>query len=293
MSLDTPLYTQIKDKVSGDLPITSEDKKAIQALKNSMSGIANELPSNLDKLTPQFVREVLLPAVRSLPDSQIVQLHDELKKTRTSTAAKLSDLVGEIRELQVYTPRDGKSFPVGLTDAERLKLSTKSVFKSAADFGYSVADLRDNAEKEQALVEEIIASAKRSMRKFDTYVIAGDGAQKGNKASRFFGSSDIGIQAQATKDTAHNVRNASREQFAKVINSVVAAAKDQSTLLPNGQNPGNEGTRLDKLTTLASWMSALESGCDEVLPNMATKAVTGMINSGIDNTAGFVWDVTG
>lgn len=164
------------------------------------------------------------------------------KETATVVAAPVATapvVVDSNGEATTYVPRDGNALPAVQEVPERLRSSFKSGYKTISDFVNGVADLRDDAEKEKALMAEIIASANRSAIKFDRYVYHGDGKQFGKNASEYLemDSWNRDIKRPASdKKIANNVENVSKVTFVDVVNDIVAMAKAPgNTLVIDGE----------------------------------------------------------
>ncbi len=145
---------------------------------------------------------------------------------------------------------------------------------------------------------EIIASANRSVVKFDRYVQRGDGKQYGDKANDWFeiDSWHTNIRRpEKSKDITNNVENVAKIDFVTVVNEVVTMAQEPSVNInvDGKMQPVGSGTRIEKLAYLASWMSALEEGTDKVLPNMLAEAATNAAVKTVNGVTGTIKDTAG
>lgn len=153
------------------------------------------------------------------------------KSSIEKTSSDLHNLTKDVESSLRYKPRDGRAVPGNQQIPDRIKSSAKSVFKDAKDFITEMANLRTDAEREQALMAEIIASANRSVVKFDQYVTRGDGKQYGDRANDWFELDSLNTEIRRpanSKKIRHNVENVPKLDFVTVVNDVVAMAQEPS-----------------------------------------------------------------
>ncbi len=282
-----PILERIMDSVKWNI---TPDSDTTQALKNAFPILANDL-DNMDKLTPEYIKWVLIPAIKKMNQADLIKLNQSL-----GTKSELKSLVQDIHDVTVYIPKDGNAFPWVQNSAESIKSPIKSWYKSMVDFMKSLAWIEDVKEQEETLMAEIIASANRSVAKFDQYVLRGDGKQYGDKANDLFeiDSWNTDIRRPTNdKKIRHNVENVPKIDFVWVVNDVVAMAKDPASTvnINNAAQPVWGGTRVEKLAYLVSWMSALEEWCDRVLPWLVAEAANKTAKVAIDSTFGVAGDV--
>ncbi len=121
---------------------------------------------DLEYLPSAYIQEKIIPALMAMDEAHLQNFKSSIEKTSTDLHSLAKDVESSLR----YKPRDGHAVPSNQQIPDRIKSSTKSAFKDAKDFITDMTNLRTDAEKEQALMAEIIASANRSVVKFDQYV---------------------------------------------------------------------------------------------------------------------------
>ena len=240
---------------------------------------------DLEYLPSAYVQEKIVPALMTMDETHL----QAFKAATQKTSGELHGLTTDIQQTLRYKSKDGNALPVDQRVPDKIKSTGKVIFRSAQDFISDTMNLRTDADKEQALMAEIIASANRATIKFDQYVLRGDGKQYGDKANEWteIDSWHRNISRPTTdKEISHDVENVAKVDFVNMTNSVVAMAQDTSpyVILDGKQQLVGSGTRLDKLAYLASWMSALEEGCDEVLPGIVAQTANKVVKVGIDST---------
>lgn len=225
-----------KNYFTGDISLDPDSK---QALKRSLPTLANDsIMKDADVLPNEYIKERLIPAIKTLTEKDLVKLHENL-----NTQSKLKDLIGDIREVTVYMPRDGNTLPAEQAVPDRLRSSFKSGFKDITTFLAGVADMNTEAEKEEKLMGEIIAAANRSAVKFDRYVLRGDGKQYGDNANDWFELDDRNTDIKRPKNNneiSHNVENVAKVDFITVLNGIVEEAKKPERGFMIKENAGKD-----------------------------------------------------
>ncbi len=280
---------QVKNFFTGDVNIDNPEVR--QALKNAFPKLANEWVEfdDFPTLPAEYIQEKIVPAIMEMKQENL----EEFKRATEKSSSSLNSLANDVEQTLRYRKKDGKALPWNQSVPDMLKTTAKSSFKTAQDFFSDIANLRTDAEKERSLMAEIVASANRSTIKFDQYVKRGDGKQYGDKANDLFEIDSLhrDIRRPAwDKTIRHDVENVPKMDFVDVVNDIVEMAKAPgATVLIDGKpETVGDGTRLAKLAYLASWMSALEDGCDTVLPNALAQGAANVVKTAAN---GALWAV--
>ena len=278
---------QVKNFFTGDVKI--DDPEIRQALKNAFPNLAKAGSEfdDLEYLPAAYVKTKIVPALMTMDEARLQAFKVSIEKTSSDLHSLAKDVESNLR----YKPRNPNAQPwADQSIPDRLSKSGKAWIKSMEDFMGELTGLRSDAEREQALMAEIVASANRSVIKFDRYVNTGNDWKHGNKAFEWYTINSMRntqINKPApNKQIEKSVENVPRSVFIDVVNSVVAMAQEPSNdVIINGQSrPVGDSTRIAKLAFIASWLSALEAWCDRVLPSLVSEAARKTVTVAADGT---------
>ncbi|MDP2103915.1 MAG: hypothetical protein Q8K26_03270, partial [Candidatus Gracilibacteria bacterium] len=260
-----------------DIPISSSDSQTLRDVIGAP--IVNDAILDGSSLPSAYVEEKIIP--------ELVKISDQKKLEALKLRVKGNkDLLALIEDYTVSQFAIG-TLPGTMSGAEQIREGTKSTFKSVDDFTTGLIGFEDEKSKENRMRNEVIVRRRSIMAKFDRYVNQGDGKQKGDDTS-FWGFNDADeLTKNVTnhKEVQGSVHDVMRDDMIKVLNEVAKISMDDS--LEGINFFGNTlkfDSKLEKLTFFASYLSAVEEGCDEIIP--------GIISQGIDTTTGVVGDTT-
>lgn len=259
-----PIIDRIMDNVKWNI---TPDSDTTQALKNAFPILANDL-DNMDKLTPEYRKEVLTPLLIQLDQKK----RTELMATLGQSKSELHGLVSSIDATFSYTSRKWV-IPQKLINTLPGVVWPK--LQEAEDFLTSVSGIQDTNEREQSLLFEVLNRAKKVQAKFDDYVY------NGKSKSQQYGSGGWPIQnwlswddlvefhgAEWKVQAYSEVEDAKKDEIEDILLMLVTKAKDPKDTGVDfsnfyGGRSVNLGSKLNQLAEMASYLDALERGIDD------------------------------
>jgi cell fate (sporulation/competence/biofilm development) regulator YlbF (YheA/YmcA/DUF963 family) len=257
-----PILDRIMDSVKWNI---TPDSDTTQALKNAFPILANDL-DNMDKLTPEYRKEVLTPLLIQLDQKKRTELMSTLGKSKS----ELHGLVSSIDATFSYVSRKWVS-PQKLLNTLPWVVWPK--LQEAGDFLTSVSGIQDTNEREQSLLFEVLNRAKKVQAKFDDYVYNGKSQQYGSggwSIQNWLSWDDlVEFHGAEWKVQAYSeVEDAKKDEIEDILLMLVTKAKNpQDTGVDfsnfNGGKSVNLGSKLNQLAEMASYLDALERGIDD------------------------------
>ena len=265
MSLDNPFRSSIK--------VSPAEKQTMQEIipeseANNPIWEGSELPA-------AYVEAVIKPALSKINDN--ARIGKLMKDVETNSALK--SLIESYTAKQFSNAAPSRNNPV----SQDIKMTTSSAYRSAEWFIAGLADMKSEVEKENYLRAEIINRRRSIMAKFDTYVLQGDAVNKGNKTSYFGDDSKKLESARKANDVQKSIHDVTRGQMVTVLNALSSVGMDDNLEITFFGDKMIFDSKEEKLAFFASYLSAIEAGCDELIPSLLDK--------GIDVTTGAVGKV--
>ncbi len=252
-----PILDRIIDTVKWNI---TPDSDTTQALKNAFPILANDL-DNMDKLTPEYRKEILTPLLIQLDQKKRTELMTTLGKSKS----ELHGLVSSIDATFSYSSRKWVAPQKIITT---LPWVVWPKLQEAGDFLTSVSGIQDANEREQSLLFEVLSRAKKVQAKFDDYVYNGDGKQYGSGGwpiQNFLSWDDI---SEWKKQAHAEVEDTNKDTIEDILLMLVTKAKDPKDTNVDfsgfwGGKSVNLGSKLNQLAEMASYLDALERGIDD------------------------------